>query len=417
MLLLAVLLSVGLTIWFVLVVLFTPRIDYRITARCGDDGTLERVLSSLCQSSVHPGNRVAIMSRGAEFYAAMRGAILAARHSVNLEAYIFQPGEAADLLIAAMVERAHAGVEVRLVLDAIGSSAMRGEPLARLEAAGCRVYFYQPLTWYRLHRLNNRTHRELLVVDGRVAVTGGAGVADWWLREEDGAPPWRDTMARIEGPIATALQGVFAENWLECCGEILTSPCHWPPPEPAGTTAAMVVKSSPSDRATVSRVVFQMLMEHATTSITISTPYFLPDRALRRTLRDAVARGVRVSVMVPGPRTDQRHVRFASRRMYGTLLAAGVRIHEYLPGMTHVKSMVVDADWAVLGTTNIDNRSFEHNDEVNVAFREPAVAARLARDFDGDLRHCTEVTLASWKARPLWEKLAGPLIWILERQQ
>ncbi len=223
---LAVVVSVGLAIWLVLVVLFTPRIDYHLTARCAaDDGTLERVLSALCQSSVHPGNRVAIMSSGAEFYPAMRDAILGARDSVNLEAYIFQPGEAADMLITAMVERARAGVEVRLVLDAIGSSTMRGEPLSRLEAAGCQVCFYQPLTWYRLHRLNNRTHRELLIVDGRVAFTGGAGVADWWLREEDGAPPWRDTMARVDGPLAMALQGVFAENWLECCGEILTSPC------------------------------------------------------------------------------------------------------------------------------------------------------------------------------------------------
>jgi cardiolipin synthase len=413
-----ILLALAPLLWFVLVVLFSPRIDYRITSRCrDDDGTLLRVLSALCQSRVHPGNRVAIMSSGAEFYPAMREAILAATASVHLEAYIFEPGQAADMLITAMVERAGAGVEVRLVLDAIGSSAMRGAPLARLQSAGCQVHFYQPLKWYRLHRLNNRTHRELLVVDGRVAMTGGAGVADWWLHGTDGAPPWRDTMARIEGPVATALQGVFAENWLECCGEILTDPSHWPPPDPAGTTAVMVVRSSPSDRATVSRVVFQMLIEHATASIAISTPYFLPDRALRRTLCQVAARGVRISVMVPGPRTDQRHVRYASRRLYGELLAAGVRIHEYQPGMTHVKSLVVDGDWAVIGTTNIDNRSFEHNDEVNVAFREPAVASRLTRDFEADLQRCQEVTYEMWRSRPWLEKVAGPVIWLLERQQ
>lgn len=412
------LLSLGLAAWFVLVVLFSPHIDYRITARCpGDDGTLGRVLSALCQSSVHPGNRVEVMSSGAEFYPAMRDAILAATASVNLEAYIFEPGHAADMLIAAMTERARAGVEVRLVLDALGSRAMRGAPLARLESAGCQVEFYQPVTWYRLHRLNNRTHRELLVVDGRVAFTGGAGVADWWLREADGEPPWRDTMARVQGPVVTALQAVFAENWLECRGEILTDPCHWPTPQPAGTTDAMLVKSSPSDRATVSRVAFQMLIEHAAESILISTPYFLPDRSLRRALHQVAARGVRVSVMVPGPRTDQRLVRFASRRMYGELLAAGVRIHEYQPGMTHVKALVVDGQWAVIGTTNIDNRSFEHNDEVNLAFRDATVAARLVRDFGTDLQRCKEITIDAWRERPGLEKIAGPVISLLERQQ
>ncbi len=412
------LLPLALAVWFVLVVLFSPRIDYRVTAPLRTDSdTLRRVLSATCQAGIFQGNHVEVMSGGAEFYPAMRDAILAATASVNLEAYIFEPGHAADLLIAAMTERARAGVEVRIVLDALGSRAMRGPALDRLEAAGCLVSFYQPVSWYRLHRLNNRTHRELLVVDGRVAFTGGAGIADWWLRETDGAPPWRDTMVRIEGPVVTALQGVFAENWLEGCGEILTDACHWPAPKAAGTTEAMLVKSSPSDRATVSRVVFQILMEQAAESIVISTPYFLPDRALRRTLREAAARGVQVSVMVPGPRTDQKLVRFASRRMYGELLAAGVRIREYQPGMTHVKALVVDGHWAVVGTTNIDNRSFEHNDEVNVAFREAAVAARLVRDFDADQRHCREITLDAWRTRPRLEKLAGPVVWILERQQ
>ena len=243
------------------------------------------------------------------------------------------------------------------------------------------------MTWYRLHRLNNRTHRELLVVDGRVAFTGGAGVADWWLKPSapslrhgsrsvrpaaraSQSTAWRDTMARVEGPIVAALQGVFAENWLECCGEILTAPRHWPTLRPAGPTEAMLVKSSPADRATSSRVVFQMLIEGAVASMDISTPYFLPDRAMRRALLRAAQRGVHVRVIVPGRVTDQRLVRLASRRMYRELLAGGVRIYEYRPAMTHVKSMMVDGVWAVIGTTNVDNRSFEHNDEVNLAFRE-----------------------------------------------
>jgi cardiolipin synthase len=224
-------------------------------------------------------------------------------------------------------------------------------------------------------------------------------------------------MARIEGPIVAALQGVAAENWLECCGEIMTGPEYFPNLDPAGETTAFVIKSSPSDRATASRVAFQLLMEGADHQVRVHTPYFLPDRALRRTLIALGRRGVAVSVIVPGRITDQRWVRYASRRMWGELLQAGVRIYEYKPAMTHAKVLIVDELWTVLGTTNIDNRSFEHNDEINVALRDPQVAARLLQDYEQDLRDSEEVTLERWQRRPLWEKVVGPFVWILERQQ
>ena len=403
--------------WFTLVLLFTPRIDYHVTVPLRPDSDdFVYVLQSACQAAIHPSNRVEIFTNGSQFYPAMRDAILEAEHSINLEAYIFQPGDAADMLVEAMIARAKAGVEVRVVLDAIGSSYLRNSAARRLSDNGCRVAFYQPITWYRLHRLNNRTHRELLVIDGRVAFTGGAGVADWWYKPVHG-PTWRDTMARIEGPIAAAIQGTFAENWLEACGEILTGPRHWPPLEPAGPAGAMLVKSSPSDRATVSRVVFQMLLDGAVSSIDIATPYFLPDKAFRKGLVRAAQRGVQVRVVVPGRHTDQRWVRLASRRMYRELLAGGVRMFEYRPAMTHVKTITVDGVWAMIGTTNIDNRSFEHNDEVNVAFREQGVTARLCQDFEADLAASDEVTMDEWIARPLFEKVVGPVCWILERQQ
>jgi len=403
--------------WFTLVLLFTPRIDYHVTVPLRPDSDeFIYVLQSACNALLHRNNRVQIFTNGAQFYPAMRDAILEAEMSINLEAYILQPGDAADLIVEAMIARAKAGVEVRIVLDAIGSSFLRNSAARKLSENGCRVAFYQPVTWYRLHRLNNRTHRELLVVDGRVAFTGGAGVADWWYKPVHG-PTWRDTMARIEGPIAAALQGTFAENWLEACGEILTGPRHWPELEPAGKAEALVLKSSPADRATVSRVVFQMLIEGAVSSIDISTPYFLPDRAFRRALVRAAQRGAQVRVVVPGRITDQRWVRLASRRMYRELLAGGVRIFEYRPAMTHVKAVMVDGMWAMIGTTNIDNRSFEHNDEINVAFREHAVTARLLYDFEADLAASDEVTLEQWARRSVLEKVVAPVCWILERQQ
>jgi cardiolipin synthase len=412
------LLGIAFLTWLTLVLLFTPRIDYHVTIPLRPDSDeFLHVVQFTCQAAVHRGNRGDVFTNGPQFYPAMRDAIRAAEASVNVEAYIFQSGEVADMLIDAMVDRAKAGVEVRLVLDSIGSSGLRRGDQARLRDAGCQISFYQPITWYRLHRLNNRTHRELLVVDGQVAFTGGAGVADWWMKPDGGSPTWRDTMFRIEGPIVAALQGVFAENWLECCGEILTGPRHFPRLEQLGDVEAMLVKSSPSDRATVSRVFFQMLIEGAVREVDISTPYFLPDRAMRRALLRTAQRGVNVRVLVPGKRSDQRLVRLASRRMYRELLEGGVRMFEYRPSMTHVKALIVDGTWAVVGTTNVDNRSFEHNDEVNVAARHPAVAARLRRDFESDLEASDEVSLADWQARPILEKLVGPVCWILERQQ
>src|SRR5262245_35715070 len=349
----------GFIVWLVLVLFFTPRIDYKVShpTRPDSDEFLH-VLQSTCQAAMHFGNKVEILTNGAQFYPAMRDAILAAESSVNMEAYIFEKGEAAKMLVEAMVERARAGVEVRLTLDWVGSLMMVfGAPLRQLREAGGNVQFYQGMTWYRFHRLNNRTHRELLVVDGRVAFTGGPGVADQWLRPHRRRAAWRDTMARIEGPIVAELQGVFAENWLECCGEILTSPRHWPPLHSAGRTEAMLVKSSPSDRSTASRVVFQMLIEGAVSRVDIHTPYFLPDKALRRALIRAAGRGVRVRVIVPGKYSDQRLVRLASRRMYRELLQGGIRLYEYRPSMTHGKALRVDEGWALIGRTNVEKRS------------------------------------------------------------
>ena len=405
--------------WIVLVFLFTPHINYHLSRRTSvhaDDFLY--TIQSTCQAALHHGNKVEILTNGAEFYPAMLDAIRSATRSVNMECYIFQPGRVANQFIDALSDRARKGVNVTIVVDAIGSFSLWGRPVRRLRKAGCRIESYQSLLqWYRLARLNNRTHRELLVIDGRVAFAGGAGIADWWMYPQRGRRPWRDTMLRVEGPIVAALQGVAAENWLECCGEIITGPEYFPELDRAGDTTAFVVKSSPSDRATASRVAFQLLMEGADREVRLSTPYFLPDRSFRRALIGIAARGVALSIIVPGRGTDQRWVRLASRRMWGQLLEAGIRIHEYRPAMTHAKILVVDGVWAVLGTTNLDNRSFEHNDEVNIALRDETVAGRLLDDYARDLAESEEMTLDVWRRRPLWEKVVGPFVWILERQQ
>jgi cardiolipin synthase len=407
--------------WFVLVLLFTPGIPYHVEGPIDvrSDHFLY-VLESICNTMLMAGNKIEILTNGPTFYPAMLDAIAKARETINMEVYIFKKGMIGDQFIAALSERAKAGVRVTIVMDTIGSFGAFHQSAKPLRAAGCRVELYHRVRWYTLARLNNRTHRELLVIDGRVAFAGGAGIADWWFTTSHSKSRhgiWRDTMARIEGPVVSAIQGVIAENWLECCGEILTDPQTYSPQPPAGTSAAFTVKSSPADRATSSRVLFQTLLEGAQRHVSITTPYFLPDRALRRTLRRTARRGVRIDVIVPGAATDQHWVRLASRRLYGQMLEAGVRIFEYDSAMIHAKTLIVDDLWAVIGTTNIDNRSFEHNDEVNVAVRDEAVAARLFADFQADVAHSREVVLDRWRRRALWEKLIGSVAWVLERQQ
>ena len=404
--------------WFVLALLFTPHIPYHIEAPIdASSDHFAHVLETTCQTQLERGNRVEIFTNGDHFYPAMLDAIRQARETITMECYIFKRGEIGLAFIAALCERARAGVRVTLVMDAIGSFGAYRKAKKELGAAGCRVAAYQQFKWYRLSRLNNRTHRELLVIDGCIAFAGGAGVADWWAKPFEGKPMWRDMMARIEGPVVSDIQGVLAENWLECCGEIMTGPETYKPNRPVGDVAGFAIKSSPSDRSTASRALFQTLVEGAQRSVLISTPYFLPDKAFREAIRRTASRDVAFIVIVPGSHTDQRWVRLASRRMYGQLFEVGVRIFEYEAGMTHLKALLVDELWAVIGTTNFDNRSFEHNDEVNVAFRDRGVTARIAADLEADLKQCREITLESWRARPLWEKLIGTVAWILERQQ
>ncbi|MFN7982826.1 MAG: phospholipase D-like domain-containing protein [Vicinamibacterales bacterium] len=404
--------------WFILVVLFAPHIPYHVERPL--DASSEhfiRVLESACLVALEDGNHLEVFTDGPQFYPAMLDAIRSAREAVNMECYIFQNGDIGGQFVDALVERANAGVQVRLVLDAIGSFGGMRSATRRLCDAGCRVEQYQFPFWYRLHRLNNRTHRELLVVDGRVAFVGGAGVADWWHRSIGREARWRDMMVRVTGPVVAQIQGVAAENWLECSGEIQTGPEVYKTPPAAGSVPAFALRSSPSDRATASRVLFQTVVESASTRCRISTPYFLPDKAFRHALARTAARGVPISVVVPGPKTDQKLVRYASRRLYGDLLKAGVRIFEYRPGMIHVKMLIVDDLWSVVGTTNFDNRSFEHNDEVNLVARDAATARRLSEDHERDITNSREITLRMWKRRPLVEKLVGSVVWMLERQQ
>ena len=402
--------------------LFEPGLPYKINATESlptASAAFQRVLAALADTQVHCTNRVEVLTDGPQFYEAELEAISRAAHSINIEAYIFQKGEIAQRFVTALAERARGGVRVNVVLDAIGSFATWRSFYRELLDASGRVCWYNPIRWYTLPRINNRTHRELIIIDGAVGFVGGAGIADHWYKGKHRHPRWRDTMFRLEGPGVTALQATFAENWLESSGELLTDPGYFPYCDVGGDTEAMIVNSSPTvGTSTRARMLFQALLASAQKSIHITTPYFLPDWSARAEMVRAMkARGVDLRIVTPGSHSDHLLTRTSSRRLYGKLLRNGARIFEYQPAMIHTKTMIVDGIWSVVGSTNFDNRSFGINDEVNLAACDERLAARLEEDFARDISDSREITYEAWRRRSLVERSQEWLGWLLERQQ
>jgi cardiolipin synthase len=405
--------------------LFEPMLPYRISRRLTapvDTGEFLRIVGTLAGARVHTGCSVEVLTNAEVYYEAELAAIREARHHVNLEFYIFQKGAIARRFVDALAERARAGVQVNLIVDAVGSFGTPRSYFKALTEAGAQVAFYHPIRFHTLPRINNRTHREIIIVDGEVAFVGGAGVADhWWLDHgrHRAKRRWRDTMFRVEGEAVRDLQSTFVENWVECSGELLAAREYFPCCEVRGESAVMVVGSSPtSGRSTRARMLYQTLLAAAKESIYITTPYFLPDKSLRAELvRAMTERGVEVKVITPGRHADHLLTRRSSRRLYGQLLEAGASIYEYRPSMIHTKSLIIDGQWGVVGSTNFDHRSFGINDEVNIAVFDPTFAARLQEDFARDLSQSLPVTYRDWKRRSLFERGHEVLGWLLERQQ
>jgi len=405
------------------IALFQPSLKYKITAATSESlnsPDFFRTLEALTDSKIEPHTAVDVLPNGENFYAAELDAIKNAKKSINLEAYIFKGGEIATRLIDALTARARAGVKVHVVLDGVGSGiATTKKDFEKLTQAGGKMYFYHPLRWYNLSRYNNRTHREILIVDGETGFVGGAGIADHWWKSKDKDPRWRDNMFRVTGDAVVSLQGTFAENWLQASEEVLNGVEYFPDGAKAGNVTALVVNSTPSvGGSTRARMLFQTLLASAHKSIQITTPYFMPDENVRKELINAIQkRGVEVTVLTAGDHNDHWLSRTSSRRLYGDLLKAGVKIYEYQPSMIHAKVMVIDGLWSVVGSTNFDNRSFGLNDEVNLAGCDPELAGKLEQLFRQDLTQSREITYQQWDSRPWHEKLREWSGWLLERQE
>jgi cardiolipin synthase len=362
------------------------------------------------------GNRVTILNNGDEFYPAMLDAIRQARRSVTIEAYIYWNGETGREFARALADRAHHGVMVKILLDAVGSATIGTEILKILESGGCQLAWFHPVHWYTIARFNQRTHRKTLLVDGRVGFTGGAGIGDQWRGHGQDPDHWHDVQVRVEGPGVVPLQTGFVANWLETTGELVTGEDFFPPARPAGDVQVQAVMSSPAVGSSSVRTLYLLSIICARKSILIANPYFVPDAAAIEALADARARGVEVRILVSGSRVDHWLARHNSVRLYGRVLEAGASIYEYETTMLHHKVMVVDGKWATIGTANFDDRSFGLNEESNVSFYDPEPIARLLQIFEEDWPHSTRVVLEKWRRRGILRKAQEAVASLLQDQ-
>ncbi|HEX6321198.1 MAG TPA: phospholipase D-like domain-containing protein [Burkholderiales bacterium] len=362
-----------------------------------------RAMGALFGPTLLAGNRVQALLNGGEAFPAMLEAIREARHTITFETYVFWSGSIGEAFAEALSERARAGIKVHVLLDWIGGQ-LEDAQLERMRRDGIEIRRYNAPSWFNLHRLNNRTHRKLMVVDGKIGFTGGIGIADQWRGHAQDPQHWRDTHFRLEGPAVAQMQSAFVDNWMQTTGEVLHGEGFLPPLPAAGASVAQVFTSSPGGGAESMQLMYLLSIAAAAESIRISASYFVPDNVAVRALVAALERGVRVTIIVPGPYMDMGIVRRASRAEWGPLLEAGAVIHEYQPTMYHAKVVIVDAQWVSVGSTNFDNRSFSINDEANLNVYDAAFARRQVEVFERDLERSRRVTLEEWRSRPWLDK-------------
>ncbi|MBC8057798.1 MAG: cardiolipin synthase B [Rhizobiales bacterium] len=393
------------------------RIDRRITGSYEiADPRFRRELGVLLGPPFVAGNRPGVLLNGDEIFPSMLAAIRSAEKSITFETYIYWSGDIGYQFAAALADRARKGVKVHVLLDWVGSAKIDESLLGAMTSAGVQVKKFHPPHWSNLGRLNNRTHRKLLVTDGRVAFTGGVGIAPEWTGNAQDPAHWRDTHFRIEGPVVAQMQAVFLDNWIKVSGEVLHGPDYFPELVAAGASEAQIFSSSPTGGSESMQLMYLMVIAAAKRTIDLSAAYFVPDDLSLRALLDAQARGVKLRIVVPGPHIDSETVRSASRARWGALLAAGAVIAEYQPTMYHCKVLIVDGLLVSVGSTNFDNRSFRLNDEATLNIHDAAFAREQTAIFEADLAKARPVTFAAWSARPLRERLAERLASLIGSQ-
>lgn len=379
------------------------------------DDQFRTSMGALFGSNAIPGNKVETLVNGNEIFPSMLRAIRSAKNTITFETYIYWRGDIADQFADVLSQKARDGVSVKVLLDWVGSIPMEERLIERMQTAGVEVVKFRPVKWSTLDRINNRTHRKLLIVDGRIGFTGGVGIGDEWNGDARTAAEWRDNHYRLEGPAVSELQAAFAEHWIEATGELLMGDRFFPSIRPDGQLDAQVVVSSTHQRNAM-HLMLMTALAAAQKSIRIGTPYFVPDAITRQQLLEARNRGVDIEIIVPGERTDARLVQKASRHFWGELLEAGIKIHEFEPTMYHCKLVIVDDVWTSVGSTNIDERALRLNDEANINFYDREFARHQIAMFLSDLKRSTPYTITKWRQRPMSERFSDWLAGLLRTQ-
>ncbi|HXU90023.1 MAG TPA: phospholipase D-like domain-containing protein [Methylomirabilota bacterium] len=362
-------------------------------------------LEAYASAPIVGGNSAEFLLNGEQIFPAIVDAIRSAKKTITYAQYFYEDGPVAREVAEALSERCREGVGVNVLLDAFGTLSMPKAYAELMTRSGCHVAYFRPLSQYIFRRYNNRNHRRILVVDGRLGFTGGSGVSRKWMGNGRVEHHWRDTDIRVEGPVVEYLQAAFAENWLETTGVVLGGETYFPRPlEPRGEVYAQIVKSSPAAGSFAMYTTFLLAVSAARRSIMITNPYFVLDDKMQQALITSARRGVRVRVLVPGA-IDHNIVRQASRRQFGSMLRAGIQIFEYTPALLHSKTMVIDGVWSTIGSTNLDNRSFAVNDELNLIVYSRPVAQRLEQIFADDIALSRPVTYTAWRNRGLASKI------------
>ena len=373
------------------------------------EATFFRTIEAHTDAPIVSGNRIEVLLNGDETFPVMLREIRRAKSTITFAQYLYEDGSIARELAQAFAERCRAGVKADILLDRHGSGKAPSDIIATMKDAGCHVEYFRRVEAegiifpWKLLRYNYRSHRRVLVIDGRIGFTGGYGISEAWTGNGRMPEHWRDTNARIEGPVVRFLQAAFAESWLETTGIAIGGDGYFPRLEPSGNLPAQIVKSSPTGGSFQNYMLFLLSINSAKKSILITNPYFIPDNVMTEALMKAATRGVRVVVLLPGE-IDSQLTYTSSRSHYGPLLLGGVQIFEYKASLMHAKTIVVDGVWSTIGSTNFDNRSFALNQEINLTVYDSGIAHRLEEIFREDLKYSQQITYEQWRSRSIFER-------------
>lgn len=376
----------------------------------------KREMGVLLGPAIVPGNRIQALQNGDEIFPAMLEAIGAAQRTITFETYIYWSGQIAERIGEALIERSRAGVHVHVMLDFVGCDRISHRLVERMQEAGIEVERYHSVRWYTLGRLNNRTHRKVLIVDGRIGFTGGVGIADQWLGHAQDLAHWRDMHFRLTGPVVVQMQAAFLDNWIKTTGHVLHGDAYFPDIEPSGDQEMQMFTSSPEGGSDSMRLMYLTAITAAERSIDIEAAYFVPDRLMTRELVAARRRGVRLRLIVPGRHIDSKVVGVASKQGWGPLLESGVEVYVYRPTMLHCKMLIFDEYMVAVGSTNFDMRSFELNDEASLNVYDEQFAREMTAVFGTDLESSSRYTLEHWQNRS-WRERLDELVLVPLRSQ